>query len=372
MKRIICGIWVLLMGLAVMTAVGQEPTSFITFPKAKQEQAGITLAEARPGQLTAQVELHGEVKLNADRMVQIVPRLEGVARTVHKSLGDTVETGEPLLVMESRELADAQAAYLACRGRTELYTAAFRREENLYNKGISPAQDYLQAKQDLTEAKIAQSTAVQKLLALGITKERIAQLPNMPEDQLTHYEITAPFSGTVIKRDVVAGQVLAPDAPVFVIADLSTVWIDLNVYQKDLPLVRPGLRIAFAEPGLPEAEIDYVGPVLGEESRTALARVIMPNPEGAWRPGLFVTAHVAADTQQATVLIPVDAIQSIDNKPCVFVAKEGGFEVRPITISNRTQAQAAVASGLSEGEVYAATETFILKAELGKAEAAEE
>ena len=206
-------------------------------------------------------------------------------------------------------------------------------------------------------------------------QERIAALPARPTQDLTRYEVVAPFDGTVIKREVTLGEVVAADAGIFTISDLETVWVDLQVYQKDLPHVRTGQRVRIALSGEEEARegsISYVGPILGEESRTALARVVLPNPEGDLRPGLFVTASVLEEAATSEVVVPLSAVQTFDDTPCVFVRVDQGFEVRPVVLGQRTQSQAEVLSGLSVGESYAARGTFILKAELGKSEAAEE
>ncbi len=304
-----------------------------------------------------------------------MPRLGGVVREVTKSLGDTVTAGEVMVVLDSPELADAKAAYLAARERLSLFLSLFDREKMLYEKQISPEQDFLRAKQELAEARIAEQKAVQTLLALGLSQQRITELPARPNQDLTRYEVVAPFAGTVIKRQVTLGEVVKGDEEIFTISDLETVWVDLQVYQKDLPHVRTGqqVRIALSGEDNPRTgKIGYVGPILGEETRTALARVVLPNPGGGLRPGLFVTASVLEEAATSEVVVPLSAVQTLQDTPCVFVRVAEGFEVRPVVLGQRTQSEAEVLSGLALGESYAAAGTFILKAELGKSEAAEE
>jgi cobalt-zinc-cadmium efflux system membrane fusion protein len=149
------------------------------------------------------------------------------------------------------------------------------------------------------------------------------------------------------------------------------VWVTLHVPPTALPVVKKGQRVLIsAGPVMPEAEgkINYVAPVLLEETRTAVTRVELPNPDGHWRPGLFVTATITAGENAASVLIPKAAIQTIEGKPTVFVETEEGFEARPVTLGPSNDTHVEVTDGLSPGDRYAATETFILKAELAKGE----
>jgi cobalt-zinc-cadmium efflux system membrane fusion protein len=169
---------------------------------AELKEFGIEVGTAGPGNLKVQVSLPGEVVANADRLAHIVPRVSGVVREVRKNLGDRVRKGEVMAVLESRDLADAKAAFLNATEKLELARTNFAREEDLWKKRISPEQDYLQARQALAEARIELRSAEQKLHALGFSDEYLAQLPSQPDMSYTRYEIVAPFEGTVIEKHI--------------------------------------------------------------------------------------------------------------------------------------------------------------------------
>jgi cobalt-zinc-cadmium efflux system membrane fusion protein len=349
---------------------GEEP--LIRLSEAQQQQLGIALAVAQSGILETSLTLPGTVGLNTERVVRIVPRIPGVVRDVWKRIGDAVRAGEVLAVIDSRELADAKAGYLAAGERFTLAESTFVREKGLWERQISPEQDYLAAKQALTEARIELQAAKHKLQALGLSEATLRQLASRPEGSLTRYEIVSPLTGTLIEKTVTAGELLKDDTEVFVVADLGTVWVTLQVPPTALSAVRKGQRVTISAGGMmPEAEgqISYVAPVLLEETRTAATRVELPNPDGRWRPGLFVTATIASNGNAASVLIPKSAVQTIEGQPSVFVKTGEGFSPRPVTLGRANETHVEVASGLSPGERYAATETFILKAELAKGEA---
>jgi cobalt-zinc-cadmium efflux system membrane fusion protein len=335
----------------------------------QMKQLGIQVAVAQSGRLLRHLTLPGTLVLNTDRLVHIVPRIPGVVREVRKHLGDTVRAGDILAVIDSRELADAKAAYLAANARVTVTEETLAREKDLWEKKISAAQDYLTAKQALAEARIELRAAKHKLSALGVSAASLHQLASQPDASLTRYEVVAPSAGTVIEKRLTVGELLKDDTEAFLVADLSTVWGHLNVTLSDVPLVHPGQRVTItAGTTMPEATgtISYIGPLVSEETRTVLARVVLPNPDGRWRPGLFVTATVAVGDTAVPLLIPKAALQTLDGQPSVFVQTSEGFEPRAVTLGQANATHVEITAGLQPGEPYASTETFLLKAELGK------
>jgi membrane fusion protein, heavy metal efflux system len=350
-------------------AHGHDEEQVVRLSADKAQQLGIEVAVARSGSLQTSRTLPGTIALNADRRVHIVSRVPGIVQEIRKNLGDAVRAGEVMAVVDSRELADVKAAYLAARERFNLAETTLAREKDLWEKQISPEQDYLTAKQARAEARIELQVATQKLRALGFSEAFVQQLAGRPSAPLTRYEVVAPLAGTVIEKHIAVGELLKDDTEAFVVADLSTVWVDLNVPPKDLPLVRKGQRVTVTADSLvraAEGVVSYIGPIVSEESRTAVTRVVLPNPDGRWRPGLFVTATLAVGDTAASVLIPKTALQTIDGKPSVFVQTSEGFTPRPVTLGRADGTHVEITAGLQAGERYAATETFVLKADLGK------
>ena len=340
----------------------------------ERKEFGIEVAQAGPGVLQISISLPGEIESNADRLAHIVSRLPGAVREVRKTLGDPVRRGEVMAVIESKDLADMGSLYLAARERVKLAEANFNREEDLWKKKISSEQEYLQAKQALAEANIDMRTAIQKLHAVGFSEEYIERLQARPSNALTRYEITAPFEGTVIEKHVALGEVIQDDTEIFTIADLSTVWVNLSVYQENFPYVRKGQSATIsAGHGIPDAEgqISYIGPLIGEQTRTAQARVVLPNKERVWRPGLFVTARVITERIEAPIAVPKTALQNVEEKQSVFVETAKGFEPRAVTLGRSDEKQVEVVSGLSRGERYVSSGAFTLKAQLSKGELGE-
>jgi cobalt-zinc-cadmium efflux system membrane fusion protein len=346
-----------------------ESEKIIKISKKEMREFGVEVMAAGPVKIRTHINLPGQVALNADRLAHVVPRVSGIVRQVGKVLGDHVRKGEVMAILESRELADAKAEFLAARERISLARANFMREERLWKEKISSEQEFLQAKQAFAETRINLRSAEQKLHALGFPEASVKELIKQPDASFTRYEIESPFDGVVIEKHIVLGEVLKDDARAYVVADMNSVWVDISVYQKDLPFIREGLPVVIsAGQGMPDATgtINYMGPLVGQKTRTALARVVLPNPTGQWRPGLFVTAKIAVDTVEVPVGVPKEALQKMEGKPHLFVEKEDGFVPEPVTLGRSNGRYVEITSGLLPGRRYVSKGAFTLKAQLSR------
>ena len=271
-------------------AENEEHSEGITLSDAKLAAAGIELATASSAVLRDSLLLNGMVQPNQESLVQVTPRFPGIVREVRKRIGDQVQKGDVLAVVESNQ-------------------------------------------------------------------------------SLTPYELKASLAGTVIDRQTTLGEYVSEQKPAFVIADLSTVWIDLSVYRRDLGKVHVGDRLFIdpADGGTPiEARIAYLSPVGSSETQSALARAIVANPNQRLRPGLFVTAHLTLSERKVAVAVKSTALQTIENRTVVFVRNGDKVEARDVEIGERDPQFAEITFGVLEGDVYAARNSFILKSEMGK------
>jgi len=346
-----------------------EPERAVKLHEEDIKEFGIEVEEAGRGTLTIQLELPGEITPNADRLAHIVPRAAGVVVSVFKSEGERVRTGELLAVLDSRELADVKASYLAAIKRTEIARTNAEREKELWKKRISPELDYLEARRILDESTIELNSVEQKLHAYGLSDEYLRQLPLQPDMTYTRYELRAPFEGTIIEKHITIGEVLREDSQAFVIADLSSVWVNISVYQKDMASLRKGQSVSVsAGADIPDARgtISFISPITGQDTRTAIARVVLPNPTGVLRPGLFVTVRIAVDAVSVPILIPRSALVSEDGGTEVFVQTEEGFTPQSVTLGRRSDTDVEVVSGLAPGQRYVTKGVFTLKAQMSK------
>ena len=191
---------------------------------------------------------------------------------------------------------------------------------------------------------------------------------------LTTYELKAPIDGTVIDRDGTLGEFAAEARPLFTIADLSTMWIDFAVYRRDFAKVRLGDAVSIdVEDGGPpiEAKIDYVSPIGASDTQSSIARAVVPN-DGRLRPGLFVDGRVVLSAKPVDVAVRTSALQTLEGKTVVFVRDGDTFAAREVELGGRDADWVEVTFGLLAGDVYAAKNSFVVKAEIGKGSASHE
>ncbi|MBZ0258924.1 efflux RND transporter periplasmic adaptor subunit, partial [bacterium] len=186
---------------------------------------------------------------------------------------------------------------------------------------------------------------------------------------ITRYEIRAPFSGQITEKHITLGEYVKDEDSIFTISDLSRVWVNLTLYQKDLPYIQTGQPADIQFPLSDQhasGTISFISPMLDLHTRTGTARVVIDNTSGIWRPGMFINASIAVEEHSAAVYIPNSAIMNINNHPTVFVQAENGFEPIPIVIGRKNSTGSEIISGLNEGDLYVSSGGFSLKAELDK------
>lgn len=334
--------------------------------------SGIELRQAGPAPIAKRLTVPGTIAPDAGRVAHVSVKLTGTVAELRKNIGDAVTKGEVIAVFESREIADAKSEYLAGRLSDELQQDLTTRDKFAWDRRAIPEQQFIRSRNAAAQTAMRLNIARQKLLALGFDEAEIASLPEAAPGSLRNQDVRAPISGRVAERKVELGTAMGRDSletELFVIADLSRVWVELSVSSTDLPLVKEGQNVAVLVRGVPDTgsgKIVFVSPLLDKETRSARVVVSLDNADGRWRPGSFVTAGIAVESHDAAVAVPFSAVQTVDGRKSVFVRTKDGFEMRNVVLGGRDGPTVEVLSGLAAGETVAATNTFPLKAELSK------
>lgn len=332
----------------------------VDFTDQQIASSGVSIDTAGPAQIAATVQLPGEIRFNEDRTAHVVPRVLGVVESVSADLGQQVRKGQVLAVLTSAGVSEQRSELIAAQKRLALAKVTAERERRLFEDKISAQQDFLQAEQAQREAEIAVTNATQKLQAIGATAG---------SGSLSRYELRAPFDGMVVEKHLSLGESVREDTQVFTISDLATVWAQINVSASNLHLVRVGEEATIRATGFEKSatgKVSYVGSLLGEQTRTAVARVTLANPNLAWRPGLFVTVELVSGKSDAPVTVSADAIQTVEDKPTVFAKVNGGFEARAVRIGRSDGKRVEILGGLEPGTKHAGKNSYAVKAQKGK------
>ena len=345
----------------------------------RQVDAGkFAISVVRGGMLGKRITVPGSIVPSGDHIARVAVRLLGTVAELRKRLGDTVQAGEVVAVIESREVADAKSEYLAARLVFDLQQTLFNRSTRLFESKFLSENDFLRARTTFEDARVKIEIARQKLFALSLTTEQIEALPQQPVETLRLQELRAPIAGRVAERRVELGSLVGregQESELFVIVNLDVVWADLAVPPSELASIYEGQQITIAagtggEPS--PAKIMFVSPLLDKDTRAARVVASVDNPALKWRPGSFITAEIPTDATPAAMVVPKTALQYLKGDTVVFVRTADGFEARKVSIGGQDARLVEVTAGLAAGERIATTNTFTLKADLGKAEAEHE
>lgn len=336
----------------------------VAMSAAQAKANGIAVDSAGPALIRERLHLPATVRFDAERTVAVAAPAPGILASVPVALGDSVDKGQALALLRSPAAAQWRAEHAAALQRLALARTTLQREQALWEQGISARQDAEAARAAHAEAGIAVQAARQRLAALGIAEDGGAVSSSVT--------VRAPLSGIVVDKPAVAGQAVDETRQLFTVADLSRVWIEAALPGASLDRVRSGMPLRVSAGALArelEGTVAYVGPVLGEETRMATVRAVLPNPGLRLRPGMLATVDLLGPAHAAPVTVASEAVQTIHERSVVFVRGAAGFIAREVKAGRSDGRRTEIVAGLAAGTPYAAAGAFLLKADLGKGEA---
>lgn len=334
------------------------------------EELNIKVEPLSAGSAASTLSRPATVQFDLDRVVKVGPRLEAKVVKVLKDLGDRVAAGEPVAIMSSVGLGKAKAEYLTARAGLERDRRDYERENNLYEKNISSEADMLAAKADYESARAKVQALGETLRLFGLGQDEINAIQAGGEKPLSYFEPSSPIDGIVQKRDLTPGQTLTSAETPIHLADLRQVWVMIDAYERDVPLLSPGQTVEFTVRSLPgrtfEGKIDWVSQALDPKSRTIRVRAIIQNSDLALRAGMFGTARIHTGQAVQNALIPVEAVQTVENRDVVFVPGEerGAFQAVTVRLGDESEGCVEILSGVQPGDRVVSSGAFHLKSTL--------
>jgi len=311
----------------------------------------------------------GVVQANAYRTTPVVSLVGGIVRRVAAELGQNIRQGQDVATVFSDELAMAQSRYLNALADLEEHHKHHARTMRLVEIGATSREELEQATTKLKTAESEVASQRQRLLLLGLSARRIDQLESSSQVN-SEVSLPAPVSGVVISRAANPGEVIAADKEILRIADLSSVWVMGQVYEKDLGKVIVGRGASITSDAYPgrvfRGRVSYIDPTLDPATRTAQARIELGNPAQALKIGMYVNVAFAVAGAESTMpVIPKNAVQSINNQQVVFVeTKEPNiFAMRAVKLGSEVNAQYFVLEGLTVGDRIVTEGSFLLRSE---------
>ena len=335
---------------------------------AEIEAAGIKVEEVAEQEVHDHIAVTATIQPNRDKLAHVAPRVSGRIIKVSANLGQQVKQGQALAQLDSIELGEAHSAFLQVESEARLAQANFARIDNLYSEQIVTQKDYLNARAENEKAKTALRAARDKLRMLGVA-------PAESSSAVSSFALAAPFSGTVIEKDAVLGELAQPDKSLFTVADLSVVWIEADLFEKDLGKVAPGAEAVVTVSAYPnesfKGRLTYISSTVDKDTRTVKARVEVRNPDGRLKPEMFANAAIATSGAIEAIVVPPDAVVLMQGIPSVFVRSADGFEPRSVELGERLYSGVVIKSGLKPGELIVVSGAYALKARALKSQIGE-
>jgi RND family efflux transporter MFP subunit len=333
-------------------------------------RAGIKTAPAEVVASQATIQLPGTVTADAYREVKVTSIVGGIVTKVRVELGAAIKRKAPLATLFSPELAEAQTKYRSMRAMLAADHQKLQRMQQLVAIGAASRQEL----EDITAVHASHATEVeaarQRLLLLGLSRAHVEALAH-PSQIVSDVTVPAPITGVLTSRTANLGQVVSIGQELFVVTDLSQVWVIGDLYEQDFQTVRVGSEAALTTPAYPTlalgGRVTYIDPRVDPQTRTAKVRVEVPNAEGRLRLGMYVTLAFTTPGGERTVVIPRAALQTIGERQIVFVSapdEEGKFLARPVQAGPLRGDLITIRSGVQPGEVVVTEGSFFLRAEM--------
>ncbi|WP_342346554.1 efflux RND transporter periplasmic adaptor subunit [uncultured Nitrospira sp.] len=311
--------------------------------------------------------LAGKVSYGEDRYSKVSSALIGRVQKIHGQLGDFVKAGELLVAIESPEIASAYSEFIKEHSDLSYAQRSYGLAKDLYEIKALPQKDLKQAENDFVKAKAEFRRARERLLALQVSKEELDK-PIADQTITSIYQIRSPLSGTIVDRAVTPGQSVSgdPNQVLFTVADLNTVQVIADVYDRDLGLVKIKQQAMVTVEAYPEtafpATISSIGDVVDQTTRTIKIRAVVNNSDHKLKPGMFARLNVKLSESRPYPLIPQEAVLEIDGNMYVYVANsDNHYMKRPIKTGLPSSGQMSVLSGLEPGETIVVKGAVLLK-----------
>ena len=352
----------------------EEPSNLIELKS--PEAANFRIEEVSLKSLRNTLQVPGRVQFNENKLTHVGTRVPGRIVEVRANLGDKVNEGDSLALIDSTELGTAQSEYLKAKANLQAQEKSYVRAKKLLEGKAISLGEYQRREAEYMTVRAEFKAAEDKLHLLGLSEAEVKQIGSRHTIN-SQVAVRAPFSGTVVERHATLGEVIEPATKLFTIADLSTLWVIADVPEKDIPQVKIGLPVEIRVSPYPndvfEGNLTYVGDQVDASTRTVKARAEIDNAPAKLKPEMFATIFITTEIASDVLAIPEEAVQTYGDKKIVFIDKGNGiFERREVSVGRQIDSFYEIINGVKPGEKIVTKGSFPLKSEAQKGELGEE
>jgi membrane fusion protein, heavy metal efflux system len=344
---------------------GSPSASYFTVPP--EQLSHIEVAAAHSVAFATELKTTGTVDWDNDHTSQAITQVSGPITRLLVDTGAQVAAGQPLLYVASPDITGAFSTYRKARNRLALAKQNLDRNKDLLEHKAIAQRDFEQVQADYNDAQTDVETAVEALKILGVSPREITDAENDNATVRPELPMRAPIAGTIVQKLVNPGQLIQAGATTaFVISNVSTVWVQAHVYEKDLRNVRVNDTADVRSPSFPDVfpgRVGYVGSMLDPATRTTPVRIVTANPHGFLKKDQFVDVVVHDKATRNALVVPTSAVlYDAENLPFVYVRVEAGkFAQRQVTLGAQQEGSTEVTQGLKEGDAVVTQGSLFLQ-----------
>lgn len=322
----------------------------------QDQMARLGIAPVRKTSWSVMVRTTGTVDWDADHTTQAITQVNGPISRLLVDLGTKVAKGEPLLYVASPDMANAISTYRKARNRAVLNQRIVDRMNELLSRGVVATKDVESSVADYNDSLTDVQNSLQALKIFDVTQQELDQAEKQGTTITPELAVRSPIAGVIVQKLVSPGQFIQSGTTVcFMISDVSTVWVQGHIFDRDLPFVKVGDAVTETSPVFAHSfrgQVQYVGAAVDPNTRTTPVRIVTQNPEGLLKKDLYVEADVRTGERRDILVVPVSAVlHDADNQPMVYVeAQPGKFAQRVVSVGGQQGNEVEITSGLNPGE----------------------
>jgi len=318
-----------------------------------QELVGIKVEEAKYRQCPTVLKAMGKILSPRPQTAIVSHAFPARVGEIHVEVGDWVKKGRDLVVLESKDVGEAKAEFYTATAKCELAKVNFAREERLLKEGIGVKKNFVAAEAEYKVAQANLEVAHRKLHVLGFTEDQVKQIASIHRINPT-ITLYAPIEGKVVEIKTVRGAMVDLATPILTVIDPRLLWIDAEIYEKDIARIKVGQKTEIRVPAYPEklfnGRISYIGDVVNPDTRTITVRTEVPNDAQLLKPGMFADVDIVLDEGHQVLVVPLAAVLEEGKQRIVFVKEKEHFVRREIEAGAVDKSYQRVVSGLKRGE----------------------
>jgi cobalt-zinc-cadmium efflux system membrane fusion protein len=385
-KKIFSGIMVSLTMAIVVTGCGKEKidkeqrasgepsrAAIVKLTQSSIKEIGLQIETISRKTFTKYVTIPAKVVANQDNEAIVGSLIQGRVCKVLVKAGDYVKTGQELMLLEGLEIGQIKAGFLSAKANLEYRKTNYERQKKLFEENVGAQKNLLETQNEYLKAQAEYHAEKNRINAIGLTDSEVIDGKSTQSDEhgSATLPIRSPISGVVVERNVVIGQLIEATTTAFKIINLSVVWVDGQMYEKDAGKIAGKTNVDFLVSSYPgetfRGNVIYIGQMIDEKTRTITIRAELSNSSGKLKPQMFGELKIPGGNNSTAILVPAEAIIKIDNADYVFVQKEdAAFEKIPVTVCCAQNELVEITKGLKDGDAIVIKGAFYLKSELMK------